>query len=897
MAGKLRWLLWMAAILVMVYGPSSMAAGEGNSMNAYQSYLKTGEAPSLYKKYEGLFKIGAAVSPMWLKSDAAVSVITRNFNSLTCENEMKADFVMDHKKTVAAGDKTRVALNFQRADTALSFARENGMTMRAHTLVWHSQVPRWFFSANYEKGENSPLASRDVMEKRMENYIHDVMDYVNTQYPGVVYAWDVVNEAIEPGDRHPNGLRTANNLWYQAIGDDFVELAFTYARKYAAPEQKLFYNDYNCYQKNKLYLIRSLLKSLSDKGLVDGLGMQGHIGMDTSLTDFEEAITLYSSLPIELQVTELDIKTEDNSLLGQMALASKYRRLFSMLARLKERAGINITSVTFWGITDDRSWLNNREHSYYPLLFNADLTLKAAFFGVLQDDSIPMQNTKESLQKAVDALGLAKTAAPPSVAGSSLKTGAKKGYKGAGENNPVMTQRFGADPYALVYDGRVYLYMTGDVLEYNFDGTVKNNTYSKINTINVVSSADLVNWTDHGAIRAAGNSGAASWAANSWAPAAAIKEIDGRMKFFLYFANSAGGIGVLTGDSPTGPFSDPIGKPIISRQTPNCAGITWLFDPAVLTDDDGRAYLYFGGGVPQGKAAAPQTARAVMLGEDMTSIAYDPVMIDAPYLFEDSGINKIGGTYCYSYCTNFQVPMEKEMELGLANGQIHYMTSKSPLGPFAYAGLILKNPGDFFGCWGNNHHCLFSFEGKWYIAYHTQTLETAMGLSGGYRCTFIDALNVDDAGIIAPVAATRSGVTQLKPLNPFERVEAETIAAMAGVSTGLAPDADGKAGTGNGIVTAADAGGYISVRGVDFGDEGAGRLMMHAKNEKSVTVQIRLDHLDSDAVYTALLTPSFAFSSQVYPLNLNIQGIHDVYFVFESAGVELDWWKFLKSGT
>ena len=896
MAGNFRWLLWIAAILVLVNGPFAMAKGEGNTMNAYQIYLKTGEAPSLYQQYEGLFIIGAAVSPMWLKSDAAVQVITRHFNSLTCENEMKADFVMDHFKTMTAGDKTRVALNFQRADVVLSFARDNGMTMRAHTLVWHSQVPRWFFSANYEKDATAPLAARDVMEKRMENYIHDVMEHVNTQYPGVVYAWDVVNEAIEPGDKHPLGYRTANNLWFQTLGDDFIELAFTYARKYAAPEQKLFYNDYNCYLKNKLFLIRNLLKSLSEKGLVDGLGMQGHIAIDTSLTDFEEAITLYSSLPIELQVTELDIKTEDNSLLGKMDLASKYRRMFSMLTRLKERAGINITSVTFWGITDDRSWLSNKEHTYYPLLFNADLTLKAAFFGVLQDDSIPMQNTPEILDKAAEALGLTETAAPAPDAGSSLDNGIKKGYKSAGENNPVMTQRFGADPYALVYNGRVYLYMTGDVLEYNADGTVKNNSYSKINTINVLSSADLVNWTDHGAIRVAGNSGASKWAANSWAPAAACKEIEGKMKFFLYFANSAGGIGVLESDSPIGPFSDPIKKPLISRQTPNCANIIWLFDPAVLVDDDGKAYLYFGGGVPEGMASSPKTARAVQLGEDMTSIVGDPVVIDAPYLFEDSGINKIGGTYYYSYCTNFQVPREKEAELGLANGQIHYMTSKSPLGPFTYAGLILKNPGDFFGCWGNNHHSIFSFSGKWYIAYHTQTLEMGMGLSNGYRCTFIDALTVNNTGIILPVTATSSGVKQVKHLNPLERVEAETIAAMAGVATGPAPDADRKEGTGNSSITAIEAGGYISVRGVDFSDEGADKLIMHARSEGSSTVKILLDRLDCDAVYTAAISPTPAFASHEFLLKSRIQGIHDVYFVFESTGLELDWWIFSKSG-
>ena len=125
-----------------------------------------------------------------------------------------------------------------------------------------------------------------------------------------------------------------------------------------------------------------------------------------------------------------------------------------------------------------------------------------------------------------------------------------EGYKKALHNNPVMTQRFGADPYALVYDGRVYLYMTGDIFEYEATGEIKSNSYGKIQSICVLSSADLVNWTDHGTIYAAGRDGAATWANNSWAPAAACKEIDGKMKFFLYFANSAGGIGVLSADSP-----------------------------------------------------------------------------------------------------------------------------------------------------------------------------------------------------------------------------------------------------------------------------------------------------------------------------------------------------------
>ena len=230
----------------------------------------------------------------------------------------------------------------------------------------------------------------------------------------------------------------------------------------------------------------------------------------------------------------------------------------------------------------------------------------------------------------------------------------QESYKKAGENNPLYTQRFGADPGVMEYDGRLYVYMTDDIVEYDSAGKVRENSYSQIRTINCISSDDMVNWTDHGRIRVAGPGGIAKWANNSWAPCAAHKTIDGQEKFFLYFCNGGNGIGVLTADSPTGPWRDELGKLLITRNTPNCANVTWLFDPAVMVDDDGTGYLAFGGGVPSGKQARPGTGRIVRLGEDMMSLDCDPVALDVPYLFEDSGINKINGKYIYSYCSNWQ---------------------------------------------------------------------------------------------------------------------------------------------------------------------------------------------------------------------------------------------------
>lgn len=321
-----------------------------------------------------------------------------------------------------------------------------------------------------------------------------------------------------------------------------------------------------------------------------------------------------------------------------------------------------------------------------------------------------------------------------------------KSYKGIADTNPIMTQRFGADPYAMVYGDRVYFYMTADAPEYDAAGEIQENTYGKIQSLNVVSTDDMVNFTDHGSIQAAGRSGAAKWADNSWAPAAAWKNIDGKDTFFLYFADNGGGIGVLTSDSPTGPFTDPLGEALVSRGTPNCADVLWLFDPAVLVDDDGRAYLYFGGGVPDGKTADPGTARVVELGEDMISLKGDPVRIDVPYLFEDSGIHKAGNQYYYTYCSNWQVDEAGTAKYGFHSAEIVSLVSDSPMGPFTFKERILENPGKYCGLYGNNHHCVFSFQDRWYITYHTRALEKAMGIGHGYRCTQIDEFTMAEDG-------------------------------------------------------------------------------------------------------------------------------------------------------
>ncbi len=473
-----------------------------------------------------------------------------------------------------------------------------------------------------------------------------------------------------------------------------------------------------------------------------------------------------------------------------------------------------------------------------------------------------------------------------------------KTLKSMGFDAPVMTQRLGADPYAIVYEGRVYLYMTGDVVEYDYAGKAKQNSYSKINTLNVISSDDLVNWTDHGTIYAAGRDGAAKWGNNSWAPAVAYKEIDGQMKFFVYFANGGNGIGVLSGDSPVGPFTDPLKGSLINRTMPNCGNVDWLFDPAVLVDDDGEAYIYFGGGVPAGKAAAPGTGRMAKLGADMISIDGEVLSMDTPYLFEDSGINKIGDTYYYSYCTNWNVDAEGSKKYGFNNAEIAYMTSENPLGPYTYQGVVLRNPGVYFGCYGNNHHCMFKFNNEWYIAYHTQVLEKPMGIEGGYRCTHITKINVNEDGSIDKVMSTnRKSLAQVKNFNPYDKVEAETMATMGGINTTQEGMVSKTYGTGNMVLTDIHTGDWLALYGVDFGDEGAKTFTaaVSAKAGQEGAIEIRLDATDGEVVgYLYVHETDGEWAEVTAELTTAVTGAHDLVFVFAGEGYKVDYWQFGK---
>lgn len=326
------------------------------------------------------FKVGAAISGKNLRTPSDMKLLKAQFNSFTAENDMKPMYFLDQEACKDDPDKYDLApaIKFDRARPYLDFAKENGISMRGHTLVWHNQTPKWFFCEHYN--ELFPLAGRETMLARMENYIKGVLTFVQTEYPGVIYAWDVVNEAVDEGDFR-------KSLWTKTLGNDYVLKAFEFARKYIAPGVDLFYNDYETAEEWKRdFIIANILKPLKEKDLVDGMGMQSHLLMDhPDLDSYRTALEMYGALGLKINITELDMHNADSSEESQKALAARYQEFFKIYLEAKKSGKANVTSVTFWNLKDEDSWLSGfRRETSYPLLFHGKCEAKEAYYKVLE---------------------------------------------------------------------------------------------------------------------------------------------------------------------------------------------------------------------------------------------------------------------------------------------------------------------------------------------------------------------------------------------------------------------------------------------------------------------------------------------------------------------------------
>jgi len=368
---------------------------------------------------------------------------------------------------------------------------------------------------------------------------------------------------------------------------------------------------------------------------------------------------------------------------------------------------------------------------------------------------------------------------------------------------PVASHRYLADPTSLVTKDRVYIYCSND------DESPVGGSYNIPNVI-CVSSSDMKNWTDHGSVFRAADS--TTWAKKTWAPGAI--ERDG--KFFLYFGNGGANIGVASAPTPIGPFTDPLGKALITHGTPGVQPATnmWLFDPGVFLDDDGQAYLYFGGN-------GDHNPRVAKLNRDMISLDGEVMKMYATNFFEAAWVHKRKGVYYFSYSTTPRAGM-----------RFDYLTSDNPTNGFTYRGIISDQPP----LNNNNHHAAnFEFQGQWYHVYHNRIVAKQAGIPAGFRRNLaIEELFYNEDGSIQTVKYTTNGVAQHGHLNPYVRVEGETFAAQHGVET--EPCREGGMN-----LSELHNGDWVKLAGVDFGTKGAKKFSASvASAEQGGRIEIRL---------------------------------------------------------
>lgn len=379
---------WMCYVLCAAWLAISCSSTElVNDLAEEEAPISLETPLPLKEAAEGDFYIGAALNYNQIngKEHEAIEIIKKEFNTISPENVLKIGPV--HPK--------QQDYNFEPADKFVAFGVENKMFIVGHTLVWHSQVPDWLFVD--EKGRE---VSRDTLLQRMQSHVTTVVG----RYKGKIGGWDVVNEALEDD----GSLRQSK--WLTIIGEGYLQKAFEYA-KAADPDAELYYNDYNLWKPAKRKGAVRLVKSLQEKGIqVDGIGMQGHYGIDyPSLKDLEASIEAFAALGVKVMVTELDIDLLPNPTGRQGAdivhtveaqegfnpyadglpdsVEQKLTRRYAELFTLFQKHSDKIDRVTLWGVADHNSWLNNwpmQGRTSYPLLFDRQYQPKPAYQAVLE---------------------------------------------------------------------------------------------------------------------------------------------------------------------------------------------------------------------------------------------------------------------------------------------------------------------------------------------------------------------------------------------------------------------------------------------------------------------------------------------------------------------------------
>jgi endo-1,4-beta-xylanase len=317
--------------------------------------------------YKDYFPIGVAVGPNSFEGAQGV-LIKKHFNSLTAENVMKPALIHPEENRYAWAD----------ADKIVNFAMANGMKVRGHTLVWHSQTGAWM-----TKDAQGNQISKEVAFARLKEHITTVVSH----YKGKIYAWDVLNEIISD-DSSKTKIYRETAPWYKICGDEFIPKIFQWAHE-ADPDAILFYNDYNTENPIKREKIYNMVKKLLAEGVpVHGIGLQAHWKLDNpNEQQIRESIDRFASLGLKVQFTELDVTTIGNRSDTTRAFTpekeKKQMEFYKMAFKVFREKKSAITGVTFWNISDRGSWLDRNGRKAYPLLFDTNMKPKKAYWEVV----------------------------------------------------------------------------------------------------------------------------------------------------------------------------------------------------------------------------------------------------------------------------------------------------------------------------------------------------------------------------------------------------------------------------------------------------------------------------------------------------------------------------------
>lgn len=369
----------LTATIVLASFLSAVPSNECVALDANASL------PTLKDAYQGAFRIGVAVNQRQFTGEDTngAALVEAQFNSISPENVLKWEII--HPREGTNG------YNFEPGDRYVEFGEKHGMYIVGHTLIWHSQTPRWVF----QDGTNR--ASREVLLERMRDHIHTVVG----RYKGRIKCWDVVNEALNDNSSASDTNVFRRSLWYNIIGPDFIAKAFEYAHE-ADPDAILRYNDYSIENGPKRKRCIALIKMLqADHIPVMAIGSQTHANLNWPGPELEDAaLTDLAALGLPIHITELDVNasragqriqsadvSENSQATGgsnlspiadaQQRLSNQYSNLFRVF--LKHRDSIKL--VTFWGVTDADSWRRNGN----PLLFDGNWQPKPAFQVVIDE--------------------------------------------------------------------------------------------------------------------------------------------------------------------------------------------------------------------------------------------------------------------------------------------------------------------------------------------------------------------------------------------------------------------------------------------------------------------------------------------------------------------------------